>query len=125
MFWGNLSKDDELILEKIMQYTDGFEIVNNEIHFDAGNGHHVVAVSYQKKPKDRLFYEDKEQSDIIKRCILIDLNGMKVPIFKYGEIFTNVCFSNSDIVHPVYIKNNIAKEFYEYIIRLYDMHKED
>lgn len=120
MFLGQLSLDDEYILMDIIQNHQDIQVTENHIQFDMGEKQETVSIAYQHKPCDRYFYEDLERAPVIKRCLLVELSGMKLPIFKNGEIYMDICFSNTDIKHKVYIKNPAAKQFYDYVIDIFN-----
>lgn len=116
MFIGELSKEDERIISEIMYNHSCFTVVQNEIHFIVNNEQHIIVVGYQRKPLNRIFYDGAERETILKPCVIINLDGMKISIFRYGYMYLNITIGNLDTSHILLIKNEIAHEFYNFIV---------
>ncbi len=120
MFWGQLTYDDERVMLNIIESTTECIVANNEIYFTLDGEQHVVCVSYMKKPKDRMLLDDSSQELIAKPCILINLNSMKVPIFKNGIIYADIFLPETNIKHTILIKNKTASDFYNFVFAIWN-----
>lgn len=119
MFLGRLDDTFERILTDLILNSVSIFVIDQDVHCIVDNQEYVASVTYMRKPLEKASCEDRNHSLIIMQCIVIEIDGIKLPIFSDGEIYLSICMDETGITHPIQIRSAIAKQFFYFIIGIY------
>lgn len=120
MYYGYLPIEKEEFLISIMSTNEKMEIVDGNLVFTMPNGDcPVVKITSLVKPMRLGNYEEKNESTIMKKCIVLEFHGEILPIFKGGDIFINSFPDGCDIPQKTHLKSQVAATFFNYALTVY------
>lgn len=120
MFYGYLPQEIEAQMISIMSENLGAEIKDGALIFKMPNGDiPIVKIASLAKPMKLGAYEAKNQSTIMKRCVIMEAYGEILPIFKGGDIFLNAVPEGCDVPQKTHIKSAVADTFFRFALTVY------
>lgn len=120
MYYGFLPRDKEDRLISIMSQNINMELVDGVLIFTMENGEKpIVKITSMPKPLLLGNYEDKNESTIMKKCVIVEAYGEILPIFKNGDIFVNSITDGFDVPQKTHIKSAVAAAFFSYALTVY------
>ena len=120
MNYGYLSPEKENLFILIMSNNEKIELIDGKLFFTIPGGErHTVVITSLPKPLKIGNYEDKNESTIMKKCVMLEIHGEVLPIFKGGDIFINTIPNGSDIPRKTHLKSDVAAAFFTYAITVF------
>ena len=115
MLIGQLDDTFEHILDNIMLNAAGVSVIDREERCVLEEIAYAAIVTYMRKPLEKTSCDARSQSLIVTQCVIIEIDGVKLPIFRSGEIFLSICMDATGITHPIRIRSMTAKRFFHFI----------
>lgn len=120
MNYGYLSFEKENLIISIMSNNEKIELIDGKLLFTIpGAECATVKITSLPKPLKIGNYEDKNESTIMKKCVMLEIRGEILPIFKGGDIFINTIPNGSDIPRKTHLKSDVAATFFTYAVTVY------
>ena len=120
MNYGYLTPEKENFIISIMSNNEKIELIDGKLFFTMpGVERPTVIITCLPKPLNIGNYEDKNESTIMKKCVILEIRGEVLPIFKGGDIFINTIPNGSDIPRKTHLKSDVAAVFFTYAVTVY------
>ncbi len=119
MFVGRLDNLFESVMTDLMMNSISVFVVGKDVHCMVDSREYAATVTYMRKPLEKAFCGDRNHSLIIMQCVIIEIEGVKLPIFADGEIYLSISMNEAGITHPILIKSPVARQFFHFIVGIH------